>query len=109
MVLLRAFLCALGGGLLVKRLGGGSLVMSLGWTLSWEWRSSSLFQEQGDSGTEPEPGTGTVGTVKLIFPKPEAEPEAKPGGFQTWVFPTFSGKVQIVSQDPFGTVPRRCS
>ena len=35
--------------------------------------------------------------------------EAKPGGFQTRVFPTFFGKGPDCVADPFGTVPRRCS
>ena len=35
--------------------------------------------------------------------------EAKLGGFQTWVFPTFFGKGPDCVADPFGTVPRRCS
>ena len=35
--------------------------------------------------------------------------EAKPGGFQTWVFPTFFGKGPDCVADPFGTVPRGCS
>ena len=35
--------------------------------------------------------------------------EAKPGGFQTRVFPTFLGKGPDCVADPFGTVPRRCS
>ena len=34
--------------------------------------------------------------------------EAKPGGFQTRVFPTFFGKGPDCVADPFGTVPRRC-
>ena len=33
--------------------------------------------------------------------------EAKPGGFQTRVFPTFFGKGPDCVADPFGTVPRR--
>ena len=35
--------------------------------------------------------------------------KAKPGGFQTRVFPTFFGKGPDCVADPFGTVPRRCS
>ena len=35
--------------------------------------------------------------------------EAKPGGFQTRVFPAFFGKGPDCVADPFGTVPRRCS
>ena len=35
--------------------------------------------------------------------------EAKPGGLQTRVFPTFFGKGPECVADPFGTVPRRCS
>ena len=35
--------------------------------------------------------------------------EAKPGGVQTRVFPTFFGKGPDCVADPFGTVPRRCS
>ena len=35
--------------------------------------------------------------------------EAKPGGFQTRVFPTLFGKGPDWVADPFGTVPRRCS
>ena len=35
--------------------------------------------------------------------------EAKPGGFQTRVFPTFFGKGPDCLADPFGTVPRMCS
>ena len=35
--------------------------------------------------------------------------EAKPGCFQTRVFPTFFGKGPDCVADPFGTVPRRCS
>ena len=35
--------------------------------------------------------------------------EAKSGGFQTRVFPTFFGKGPDCVADPFGTVPRRCS
>ena len=35
--------------------------------------------------------------------------EAKPGDFQTRVFPTFFGKGPDCVADPFGTVPRRCS
>ena len=35
--------------------------------------------------------------------------EAKPGGFQSRVFPTFFGKRPDCVADPFGTVPRRCS
>ena len=35
--------------------------------------------------------------------------EAKPGGFQTRVFPTFFGKGPDCVAEPFGTVPRRCS
>ena len=35
--------------------------------------------------------------------------EAKPGGFQTRVFPTLFGKGPDCVADPFGTVPRRCS
>ena len=35
--------------------------------------------------------------------------EAKPGGFQTRVFPTFFGNGPDCVADPFGTVPRRCS
>ena len=35
--------------------------------------------------------------------------EAKPGGFQARVFPTFFGKGPDCVADPFGTVPRRCS
>ena len=35
--------------------------------------------------------------------------EAKPGGFQTRMFPTFFGKGPDCVADPFGTVPRRCS
>ena len=34
--------------------------------------------------------------------------EAKPGGFQTRVFPTFFGNGPDCVADPFGTVPRRC-
>ena len=34
---------------------------------------------------------------------------AKPGGFQTRVFPTFFGKGPDCVADLFGTVPRRCS
>ena len=34
--------------------------------------------------------------------------EAKPGCFQTRVFPTFFGKGPDCVADPFGTVPRRC-
>ena len=34
--------------------------------------------------------------------------EAKPGAFQTRVFPTFFGKGPDCVADPFGTVPRRC-
>ena len=33
--------------------------------------------------------------------------EAKPGGFQTEVFPTFFGKGPDCVADPFGTVSRR--
>ena len=46
-------------------------------------------------------GTGT----KIYF----SLREAKPGGFQTRVFPTFFGKGPDCVADPFGTVPRRCS
>ena len=35
--------------------------------------------------------------------------KAKPGCFQTRVFPTFFGKGPDCVADPFGTVPRRCS
>ena len=35
--------------------------------------------------------------------------EAKPGCFQTRVFPTFFGKGPDCVADPFGTVPRRCA
>ena len=35
--------------------------------------------------------------------------EAKPGGFQTRVFPILFGKGPDCVADPFGTVPRRCS
>ena len=35
--------------------------------------------------------------------------EAKPGCFQTRVFPTFFGNGPDCVADPFGTVPRRCS
>ena len=35
--------------------------------------------------------------------------EAKPGGFQTGGFPTFSGKGPDCVADPFGTVRHRCS
>ena len=35
--------------------------------------------------------------------------KAKPGGFQTRVFPTFFGKGPDCVADPFGTVPRGCS
>ena len=35
--------------------------------------------------------------------------EAKPGGFQIRVFPTFFGKDPDCVADPFGTVPRLCS
>ena len=41
--------------------------------------------------------------------KPLLLREAKPGGFQTRVFPTFFGKGPDCVADPFGTVPRRCS
>ena len=46
--------------------------------------------------------------VDLIFPLHTLR-EAKPGGFQTRVFPTFFGKGPDCVADPFGTVPRRCS
>ena len=35
--------------------------------------------------------------------------EAKPGCFQTRVFPTFFGNGPDCVADPFGTVPPRCS
>ena len=44
-----------------------------------------------------------------MHPLPRDLGEAKPGAFQTRVFPTFFGKGPDCVADPFGTVPRRCS
>ena len=55
-------------------------------TASLRWPSDSQSESQGDFQTKLNRGV------------------SKPG-----CFPLFSGKVQIVSRTPFGTVPRRCS